>query len=140
MSHSDNAKFNEELIAQATYFEQEKSELLRKLYPDAAKVEELQKLINRYMDHIQLVLDGSLQGETDFLAWIGSVVTVVDDIEGFEETYKIVLPQHIDADLGHISFMSPLGSKLLLARVGDRIEVDSPSGSYGMLLSDVSFG
>ncbi|WP_182302303.1 GreA/GreB family elongation factor [Cohnella cholangitidis] len=140
MSHSDNAKFQEELIAQENYFEQETSELLRKLYPDTGKRDELQKLLDRYMDHIRLVLEGSLQGETDTLVWIGSDVTVVDEIEGFEETYKIVLPQRIDADLGHISFMSPLGSKLLLARQGDRVEVDSPSGSYGMIISKVMFG
>lgn len=140
MSRSDNAKFQEQLIAQENYFEQETSELLRKLYPDTGKRDELQKLIDRYMDHIRLVLEGSLQGETDTLVWIGSDVTVVDEIEGFEETYKIVLPQQIDADLGHISFMSPLGSKLLLARQGVRIEVDSPSGSYGMIISKVMFG
>jgi transcription elongation factor GreA len=92
------------------------------------------------VDHIRLVLEGSLQGETDSLVWIGSDVTVIDEIEGLEETYKIVLPQQIDADLGHISFMSPLGSKLLLARQGDRIEVDSPSGGYGVLVSNVNFG
>lgn len=140
MSHSNNAKFQEELIAQVNYFDQATSELLRKLYPDTGKRDELQQLIDGYMDHIHSVLEGSMQGEPDSLAWIGSHVTVLDEIDGFEETYKIVLPQQIDADLGHISFMSPLGSKLLLARKGDRIEVDSPSGSYGMLISNVIFG
>jgi transcription elongation factor GreA len=139
MSHSDIAIFQEELISQLHYFEQETSELLRRLYPDAAKKEELQKLIDRYVDHIHLVLEGSLQGETDSLAWIGSKVTVLDEIEGFEENYKIVLPQHIDADLGHISYLSPLGSRLLLARKGERVEVVSPSGNYSMLISQVLF-
>jgi len=139
MSHSLTGTFREQLLEQLAYFEKETSELLRKAYPDTAKKDAIQALISKYCDHAHSFLNGSITGDFDSLAWIGSYVTIVDDMDGSEEKYKLVLPHEIDADLGHISFLSPLGSRLLLACKGDRIEVDSPSGSYGVLLSDVAY-
>ncbi|TVX98698.1 GreA/GreB family elongation factor [Cohnella terricola] len=139
MSRSLTETFREHLLEQLAYFEKMTSELLRKAYPDTAKKEAIQTLISQYCDHVHSFLSGTITGDFDSMAWIGSYVTVVDDMDGSEEKYKLVLPHEIDGDLGHISFLSPLGSRLLLACKGDRIEVDSPSGSYGVLLSDVSY-
>ncbi len=140
MSHSLEQTFRQDLLEQLDYFEKETSELLRKAYPDLAKRDAIQVLISGYCDHIHAYLDGDIIGETDDCVWIGSVVTIIDEIDGTEEQYKIVLPHEIDADLGHISFLSPLGSRLLLARKGDRIEVDSPAGSYGVMLFEAAYG
>ncbi|XID93514.1 GreA/GreB family elongation factor [Paenibacillaceae bacterium WGS1546] len=139
MSHSFEQAFREDLLEQLAYFEKETSELLRKAYPDLARRDAIQALIRGYCDHIHAYLKGDIIGETDACVWIGSVVTVVDEIDGTEERYKIVLPHEINADLGHISFLSPLGSRLLLACKGDRIEVDSPSGSYAVLLFEAAY-
>ncbi|WP_372630687.1 GreA/GreB family elongation factor [Cohnella sp.] len=139
MSHSSEAAFREHLLEQLAFFDKESSELLRKAYPDLAKRDAIHELITGYCDHIQAYLSGDIIGETDACVWIGSVATIVDEIDGTEERYKIVLPHEIDADLGHISFLSPLGSRLLLARRGDRIEVDSPAGSYGVLLFETAY-
>jgi len=139
MSHSFEDKFRADLMEQLAYFEKETSELLRKAYPDLAKRDAIHALITRYCDHIHAYLNNEIIGETDASVWIGSVVTILDEIDGTEEQYKIVLPHEIDADLGHISFLSPLGSRLLMTRKGDRIEVDSPSGSYGVTLSNTVY-
>lgn len=139
MSRSAETAFREALLEQLTYFEKETSELLRKAHPDVAKRDAIHALISAYCDHIQAYLDGDIIGETDACVWIGSTVTIVDELDGSEEQYKLVLPHEIDADLGHISFLSPLGSRLLLARRGDRIEVDSPAGSYGVMLFETVY-
>ncbi|MFB9278492.1 GreA/GreB family elongation factor [Cohnella cellulosilytica] len=139
MSHSLEQTFRQDLREQLAYFEKETSELLRKAYPDLAKRDAIHALVSKYCDHIYGYLNGDILGEIDECVWIGSVVTIIDEIDGTEERYKIVLPHEINADLGHISFLSPLGSRLLLAHKGDRIEVDSPSGSYGVMLFEAAY-
>ncbi|MFC4597104.1 GreA/GreB family elongation factor [Cohnella hongkongensis] len=139
MSPSFEQAFREDLLRQLAYFEKEASELLRKAYPDLTRRDATRDRISEYCDHIHAYLNGEIIGETDACVWIGSSVTIVDEIDGTEERYKVVLPHEIDADLGHISFLSPLGSRLLLARKGDRIEVDSPSGSYAVLLFETVY-
>ncbi|WP_256759742.1 GreA/GreB family elongation factor [Cohnella sp. WQ 127256] len=138
MSHSHNERLHGDLTRQLSYFEKETKELLRKVYPDMSKRDEMQKLLDSYTDHIRLFQAGSIAGDTDSLVWIGSSVTIQDEIDRLDETYKIVMPHEVNVDLGHISFLSPLGSKLLLARKDNRIEVESPSGSYEVIIMNVS--
>lgn len=138
MSHSHNERLHGDLTRQLSYFEKETKELLRKVYPDMSKRDEMQKLLDSYTDHIRLFQASSITGDTDSLVWIGSSVTIQDEIDRLDETYKIVMPHEVNVDLGHISFLSPLGSKLLLARKDNRIEVESPSGSYEVIIMNVS--
>ena len=58
----------------------------------------------------------------------GSQVTIVESGTTFEESYLIVGPAEADPTGGRISNQSPLGQALMGHRVGDSIEVNSPSG------------
>jgi transcription elongation factor GreA len=59
---------------------------------------------------------------------LASTVTVVE--EGApEETYRIVGPAEADPGAGRVSFASAMGKALLGHRVGDEVEVHTPTGA-----------
>lgn len=59
---------------------------------------------------------------------MGSQVTIVEDGEDDEETYKIVGAAEANPRERKISHESPIGSALLGHRKGDKVRVETPSG------------
>ncbi|GJM12891.1 MAG: transcription elongation factor GreB [Pseudohongiella sp.] len=59
--------------------------------------------------------------------YFGAVVTLKDQTEA-ELKYKIVGPDELDPQKGHISIDAPLGRALLGKEVDSEIEIDSPTG------------
>jgi transcription elongation factor GreA len=59
---------------------------------------------------------------------LASTVTVVEE-GGPEETYRIVGPAEADPAVGRVSFASAMGKALLGRRVGDEVEVHTPTGA-----------
>jgi transcription elongation factor GreA len=57
---------------------------------------------------------------------LGSTVTIEDD--GEEETYTIVGPLEAAPLKGRISNESPMGRSLLMHKVGETVQVDTPAG------------
>jgi transcription elongation factor GreA len=51
----------------------------------------------------------------------GTTATLVNEISGTEETYTILGPWESDPNISVISYLSPLGKKLLNHKVGERI-------------------
>lgn len=68
---------------------------------------------------------------------IGSQVTVTD-AEGIEESYTIVGSAEADPKVGRVSNESPVGRALLGHKVGDRISVLAPGGSFELEIKAVS--
>jgi transcription elongation factor GreA len=63
----------------------------------------------------------------DGIVQAGSVVKVKDEFG--EETYTIVGPAEVDVARGRISMESPVGKALIGHKVGDKVSVQTPSGS-----------
>jgi transcription elongation factor GreA len=59
---------------------------------------------------------------------LASTVTVVEE-GGPEETYRIVGPAEADPGAGRVSFASAMGKALLGHRVGEEVEVHTPTGA-----------
>ncbi len=59
---------------------------------------------------------------------LASTVTVVEE-GGPEEAYRIVGPAEADPGAGRVSFASAMGKALLGHRVGDEVEVHTPTGA-----------
>lgn len=59
---------------------------------------------------------------------LASTVTVAE-ADAPEETYRIVGPAEADPGAGSVSFESALGKALLGRRVGENVEVQTPTGS-----------
>jgi transcription elongation factor GreA len=60
---------------------------------------------------------------------MGSTVRFAEDGEG-EETYRIVGPAEADPKAGRVSYESALGKALIGHRVGEEVEIKTPSSSY----------
>jgi transcription elongation factor GreA len=68
---------------------------------------------------------------------IGSTITVRDD-EGDEVTYRLRGSVEANPREGIISNESPIGSVLLGRKAGDKVTVQSPGGSYTLIVVDVA--
>lgn len=133
MSRREGAPLREELIGQLHYFDEFADELGRLANP--SERDRTYALIQQYRDRIeQYVTGGRQQPATEVL--VGSSVTIAYE-DGGTETYKLVLPNESNIDEGCLSFVSPLGSKLVLSRVGDSVEVESPAGVYRVQIISV---
>jgi transcription elongation factor GreB len=82
------------------------------------------------------VVDPSLN-PTDSVRF-GATVTIQDE-EGQSRTYAIVGVDEIDVKKGRISWVSPLGSALLKAKVGDTITLRSPRGQEDLEVIRIAY-
>jgi transcription elongation factor GreA len=60
---------------------------------------------------------------------VGCKVTIRDVAFGDDETYTIVGSTEVDPGNGRISLKSPIGRALMGHRIGDIVDVQTPSGS-----------
>jgi transcription elongation factor GreA len=61
---------------------------------------------------------------------VGNKVTIQEEGSSETEEFEIVGAAEADPSAGKISNESPMGRALLGKRVGDRVQVDAPAGSY----------
>ena len=69
---------------------------------------------------------------------VGSTVTVIEDGEDVEETYRIVGVHEAAPGNGLISNESPFGRALLGAKVGETVRVTTPAGSLALKVKSIS--
>lgn len=67
---------------------------------------------------------------------IGDTITV--EVNGKEKQYTIVGPQEINPAKGMISNESPLGEAFLSHKVGDKVEINVPSGKMVYTIKEIS--
>jgi regulator of nucleoside diphosphate kinase len=70
---------------------------------------------------------------------MNSTVELCDVATGEDETYTLVYPQHASAIDGRLSVLAPLGTAILGRRVGDEIEVATPSGNRLVRIAQIHF-
>jgi regulator of nucleoside diphosphate kinase len=75
----------------------------------------------------------------DDVVTMNSTVELCDAASGEEETYTLVYPQHASAAEGRLSVLAPLGTAILGARVGDEVEVVTPSGGRRVRIERIHF-
>ncbi|MEG0977286.1 MAG: transcription elongation factor GreA [Bacilli bacterium] len=68
---------------------------------------------------------------------LGSLVTISYD-DGETDEYKIVGSMEADPFNNKISNESPLGTALLKHKIGDKVEVTSPNGSYFIKIDKIA--
>ena len=79
-----------------------------------------------------------IENNNDGKVCIGSQVTVMYDGEDEEEEYSIVGANEADPFENKISNDSPIARALLGKKVGDKVEVESPNGSFTLLITKVA--
>jgi transcription elongation factor GreA len=68
----------------------------------------------------------------------GATVHLLDD-DDKPVTYQIVGQTEADAKIGRISYSSPLGRALIGRKVGDEVEVNTPSGDRFYAIERIEF-
>ena len=67
---------------------------------------------------------------------MGSTVRFAED-GAAEEMYRIVGPAEADPKSGRVSYESALGKALIGHRVGDQVEIRTPSGAYSVRINAI---
>jgi len=67
---------------------------------------------------------------------MGSTVRFAED-GADEERYRIVGPAEADPKAGRVSYESALGKALIGHRVGDEVEIKTPSGGYSVRITAI---
>ena len=67
---------------------------------------------------------------------MGNTVRFAEDGED-EEAYRIVGPAEADPKAGRVSYESALGKALIGHRVGDKVEIKTPSSAYSVRITAI---
>ncbi|MNZ94333.1 Transcription elongation factor GreA [compost metagenome] len=71
--------------------------------------------------------------------YIGTEVTIYDMEYKSTDTFEIVYPDEMDPDENRISFLSPLGKQLLMRRIGEVFQVETPSGVMEIRIDNIQY-
>ena len=70
--------------------------------------------------------------------YFGAMVTL-EDQDGKTVKYKIVGPDELDPQKGHISIDAPLGRALLSKEIDTEVEIDSPQGHHSYTILAIEY-
>jgi transcription elongation factor GreA len=87
-----------------------------------ARINDLEAVIKNHV----LIEDHRTPG----IVSMGSTVRFREDGNEDDETYRIVGPTEADPKAGRVSYESALGKALIGRRIGDEVEVSTPTSSY----------
>ena len=97
------------------------------------RVTELESLIAR----AEVIDITKMSGST---AKFGATVTLIDDDTGKERIYMIVGDVEADVKNGRVSLSSPIARAMIGKKIGDAIEVNTPSGGKSYEITNIAFG
>lgn len=85
--------------------------------------------LKAYLSEAQSLLEMQAEAAVDRVL-MDVPVRLVDQETGDAELFTVVAPHEADPTAGRISFLSPLGSALLLRRVEETVILDAPGGQF----------
>ena len=97
------------------------------------RILELESLIGR----AEVIDVTKLSGDT---VKVGATVTLIDEDTEAEKVWRIVGEPEADVKSGRVSVASPVGRALIGKKVGDTVEVHTPSGGKSYEVTRVAFG
>jgi transcription elongation factor GreB len=93
------------------------------------------RFLNQRIDSAVIVDNAGREHER---VYFGATVTVADE-EGDERTVTIVGVDEIDPARGRVSWISPMGTALLKAEVGDVVTLRTPRGNEELEILDIRY-
>ena len=99
---------------------------------EQAQIEARVKELERMLENVSIIKEI----KTDSVR-IGNVVSVKYVDEDDEDEYRIVGSQEADPFEGKISNESPIAQALLDHKVGDTVTVESPNGTYDLVITEI---
>lgn len=129
-----------QLISQLVYLKDDKAHFLDQYCPAyGPERNRIDQALNAYTATIEKILSDFHDKALSSYVLIGSEVRLKFDEDGFEEAYTIVFPHQADAGASQISFLSPMGSQLLLKKQGDRCRLQVPSGELQVTIEQIKY-
>lgn len=144
MNHSPEL-FREAIVRQLVYFDENKIPFLDEYFPryevPAQQRTEVEKQLGRYTQTLQAMIRNteSFEEELRRTIIIGSEITYKYTDDDEMETVKLCFPEQSDPDQGHISFLSPIGLRLLSSTVQDTVNISTPSGNISLNILEAKF-
>ncbi|UVI28748.1 GreA/GreB family elongation factor [Paenibacillus spongiae] len=118
-----------QLINQLVYFDEEKAKFLEQYFSDQSKERAgMERLLTSYCKELEHIVSDFNETTLHSTVLIGSQVKLRYEDDDSCESYTVVFPNEAQPDLNRISFLSPIGRKLLLSKVMQSHELDIPSG------------
>lgn len=130
-----------QLINQLVYFDDEKAKFLKHYFDDQSKERaDLDRLLTSYCTELEHIVSNLNETTLHSTVLIGSQVKLRYEDDGSCETYTVVFPNEAQPELNRISFLSPIGRKLLLSKVMQSYELDIPLGVIKINIEGIKYG
>jgi transcription elongation factor GreA len=141
MNHNVYHSLRESLVGQLVYLEENGASLVDSYF--ASDMNRYTRFFNQYTSCVQSFLskmnDKSELSPSISQVFIGSQVSILYEEEQDMEQFTICFPDQVDPDKGYISFLSPVGSQLLLRFLGEKIVLVTPGGNTEVNIKEIIF-
>jgi transcription elongation factor GreA len=121
------ARAHGDLSENAEYHSAKESQSLNE-----GRIQELESLIGR----AEVIDVSKLSGES---VMFGATVTLIDEDTEAQKVWQIVGEPEADVKSGRVSIGSPIGRALIGKKVGDTVEVHTPSGGKSYEVTKVAY-
>ncbi|MCU6713096.1 GreA/GreB family elongation factor [Paenibacillus sp. J5C_2022] len=126
---SPSCNWQEALRKQLDNLVKERTKLLEASHLHLSKERKAtEQLLDKYADTIKQLLNNDAPIE-DGMVLIGSKVELEYVEYRTMDNFVIAFPEETDPEEGVISFLSPIGSQLLLAAIGSIVSIHTPAGA-----------
>ncbi|KAA1261993.1 Regulator of nucleoside diphosphate kinase [Rubripirellula obstinata] len=122
------------LITQSDY--QQIRELLESDYLDCIADSQTLSMLQHRIESALIVDDDRVPAS---VVTMESVVQLRDPINGDEDVYTLVFPEHADIAVGKLSVISPIGIAILGRHVGQMVRGRVPSGQRTVQIQSILF-
>ncbi|MGI5854310.1 MAG: GreA/GreB family elongation factor [Bacillota bacterium] len=125
----------ENLLQQLVSIEEQKDQQIANfLCTSPREREECIQMLKKYLTSLDQVLrtaerNNAAQDEVPFVT-VDSYVQLYDYETGGIEEFRVISPFCEKVGLNDISFLSPLGKKLLMKKVDEEVVVEAPGGTF----------
>lgn len=135
----------EKLVEQLTFIDENRRTFMDTYFPtDRYRYEERErygKLFDRYVSTVEDVI-GKLDDTSNLslpYVLIGSEVSLFYIRDNEEDLLTVDFPEKADPDKGIVSFLSPIGSQLLLCPLQGTVELDTPNGKESVTIRNIKW-
>lgn len=129
-----------QLISQLIYLNDEKTHFLDQYCPRYGhERNKIDQTLTAYASVLESILANFSEESLASAVLIGSQVKLYYVEEAFAESYMIVFPHQADANENKISFLSPIGSQLLMKKQNETYEMNVPSGTMPVKVMEIQY-
>lgn len=141
MNHNVCHPLRERFVKQLVYLEENYASFVDCYF--SSDINKYTQFFNHYASSVQDLL-ANFDQESDLApsmpqVFIGSQVTLLYEEEQEAEQFTICFPNQVNPDEGYISFLSPVGSQLLLRSLREKVVLLTPGGPTKVSIEEITF-